>query len=133
MSKQEFKKGQIVYVSNSKEAWFISHFVKYSETCKCLSSPTLDNSTAISGWDYCLSIEDYQKMKSQPKDKDLVWAWNDECKTVRVVGFYDAINCRLFDLGGSREGAMYDSYEVIPKDQWPDWAHEAYKLLEDSP
>lgn len=135
----EFKKGQIVYVSNSDtpESYILHHFAGYEPDDAHPYKISHSYQRAIIGLQYggyknCLSVEDYHKMINQPKDKDLVWAWDGGRHYARKVGFYDARNNRSFHpLTGNRKGFRYDNYEVIPRDQWPEWAIEAYELLED--
>ena len=135
----EFKKGQIVYTSDHGKAWFISHYAGVNKTIGT-EFPHLANvnyDKAIKGegegvgFRMCVSVEDYHKMLAQPKDKDLVWAWNGYSASVRVAFFYDGVNGRLYKGNGQRYSFSFDSYEVIPRDQWPRWAIEAYELLED--
>lgn len=128
----EFEKGQIVYVSLNGHSWDVSHFVVvYTGAHKWYSvTPNYDDAMSGNGtvyYKYCLSVEDYHKMLKQPKDKDLVWAW-DSCfvpKPLKVCGFYDKEGDRIMN------GFKYEIYEVIPREQWPQWAVEAYELLED--
>lgn len=72
---------------------------------------------------------------NKPKDKDGVFAWNNDYTAMHHAGFYNAKHDCLFNAKGLREkfntDLKFDKYQTIPKDQWPDWMHEAYKLLED--
>lgn len=69
---------------------------------------------------------------NKPRDKALVWCWDDGWKFSRYVCFYDPKNNATFSVGsGLRTGASYDNYESIPKDQWPEWAEEVVNKLED--
>ena len=58
------------------------------------------------------------KLTYQPKDKELVWAWDDVDKCQKLLNFYDANNNCLFYSNGKRNG-------------YPEWAKEAFNNLED--
>lgn len=126
----EVKNGDIVYAwDNSIEKASLAHFV-YREphlnyTCTYYDGILDRVSKNIA------TPEEYHKLLNQPKDKDLVEAWDGEVSCARVTCFYDAKNDCIFFEGGERDGMEYDYYKVIPKDQWPEWAHEAYPKLED--
>ena len=66
------------------------------------------------------------------QDKQLVWAWDTNIHiTVRVLGFYDAKNkCLFCSVNGSREGSEYQNYTPYI-DEYPEWAAQALKKLED--
>ena len=67
----------------------------------------------------------------KPKDKELVWAWDDWCFFERYLIFYDAKNCCAFySKDGGRNGCNYDHYAPF-EGEYPDWAKEAQKKLED--
>ena len=134
----EFKKGQIVYVSDDGKDWYISHYADSgnSEGFPYSISDSYDEalqSKWSSAWRYCLSLEDYQKMINEPQDKDLVWCWDTDYTAyfLRSAAFYDAKHKCVFVDNGKRGGVDFDNYEVIPREQWPQWAVEAYKHLED--
>lgn len=134
----QFKKGQIVYVSDgNQEFYLLRHFASYKHSDAYPYKTSYDYQKAIKGigclsFRYCLSVEDYQKKVNQPKDKDLVWAWDNAYRCARDALFYDAENKRTFNrMQNIRGGDVYDNYEVIPRDQWPEWAIEAYEYLED--
>ena len=63
------------------------------------------------------------------QDKDPVYAWDNSYTHLRVSGFYDKINKRLFDIDGLRGGVAYSNYELIENP--PQWMIEAQKTLED--
>lgn len=64
------------------------------------------------------------------KDKQLVWAWDDDTAAGRNIGFYDAKNNCVFCLDGQRCGRDYCNYEPY-EGEYPDWAKEAVKILEE--
>jgi len=69
--------------------------------------------------------------KREPKDKELVWAWNNDKEFGRRFGFYDAKNNKLFNfVNGTRNGYHFSKYATY-EGEWPDWAKEAVKNLED--
>lgn len=129
----QFKKGQIVYVSEDGKTWVVSHFIDFvpsnERKYKTCNSYPCNNEYM---WKYCLSVEDYHNTIYKPKDKDLVWSWDDKILCARTASFYDARNnCTFYPSTGNRKGYSYKNYEVIPRDQWPEWAIEAYEYLED--
>ena len=66
----------------------------------------------------------------KPKDRDLVWAWdeNDNCR--RALLFYDAKNNCCFSYNGESDGPTYDHYAPF-EGEWPQWAKDALVYLED--
>jgi len=48
----------------------------------------------------------------------------------RNFRFYDSKNKRVFRLGGERDGLCYTDYKKLMPWEYPDWAIEAQKLLE---
>jgi len=64
------------------------------------------------------------------KDKQLVWCWDNNLTHQRTLKFYDAINDCTFNGFGKRNGASWHNYEPF-EDEYPDWAKEAYKTLEE--
>lgn len=69
------------------------------------------------------------KLPWMPKDKELVWAWDDSEVIYKKVRFYDAINEDTFDDDGSRVGDVYNYYAPY-EGEWPQWAKDAYAKLE---
>lgn len=73
--------------------------------------------------------------KPLPKDKDLVWCWDDHYVSGRIVCFYDALNRRTFGSLGERRGLEGSHYEVIEPNseglyEAPfEWANEVKKKL----
>jgi hypothetical protein len=63
-------------------------------------------------------------------DKQLVWCWDEHTKCARQLKFYDAKNKCVFDSKGYRTSIIYDHYKPW-EGEYPDWAKEAYKILED--
>ena len=71
------------------------------------------------------------KLPYKPKDKELVCCWDDDYPFSRYLVFYDAKNNRVFRSGdGSRLGAKFSHYAPY-EGEWPEWAKEAVKKLED--
>jgi hypothetical protein len=71
------------------------------------------------------------KLPWKPKDKELVWCWDDDYPFSRYLAFYDAKNNRVFRSGdGSRLGVKFSHYAPY-EGEWPEWAKEAVKKLED--
>lgn len=70
------------------------------------------------------------KLPWTPKDKELVWAWDDGYNCSRLLNFYDANNNCLFCSNGKRGGYEYNHYESF-EGEYPQWAKEALSKLED--
>ena len=70
------------------------------------------------------------KLPWKPKNKELVWAWdeNDNCR--RALLFYDAKNDCCFSYNGKSDGPTYDHYAPF-EGEWPQWAKDALVYLED--
>lgn len=69
------------------------------------------------------------KLPYKPKDKEFVWAWdNDFC--VRILGFYSLKNNCLFSFEGKRVGCSYDHYKSY-EGEYPQWAKETLAKLEE--
>jgi len=67
----------------------------------------------------------------EPADKELVWTWDDNQNLGRQLRFYDAKNNKEFNsFHGTRGSRKYDNYAPY-EGEWPEWAKEAYKKLED--
>ena len=66
----------------------------------------------------------------KPKDREFVWAWdeNDNCR--RALLFYDAKNDCCFSYNGKSDGPTYDHYAPF-EGEWPQWAKDALVYLED--
>ena len=66
----------------------------------------------------------------KPKDREFVWAWdeNDNCR--RALLFYDAKNNCCFSYSGKSDGPRYDHYTPF-EGEWPQWAKDALVYLED--
>ena len=66
-----------------------------------------------------------------PEDKELVWCWDNNAPFCRELRFYDSKNnCTFQAVTGKREGDSYDNYAPY-EGEWPQWAKEAYEMLED--
>ena len=69
------------------------------------------------------------KLPYKPKDKEFVWAWdNDSC--IRILGFYNLKNNCLFSFEGKRVGCSYDHYKSY-EGEYPQWAKETLAKLEE--
>lgn len=70
------------------------------------------------------------KLPWKPKDREFVWAWdeNDNCR--RALLFYDAKNDCCFSYNGKSDGPTYDHYAPF-EGEWPQWAKDALVYLED--
>ena len=70
------------------------------------------------------------KLPWKPKDREFVWAWdeNDNCR--RALLFYDAKNNCCFSYNGESDGPTYDHYAPF-EGEWPQWAKDAIVYLED--
>lgn len=80
---------------------------------------------------YKLVINFYTEIKLPwiPKDKELVWAWNDANKYGRDICFYDSKhNCTFYSGNGHRDGLSFQYYAPY-EGEWPEWAKEAVKKL----
>lgn len=74
---------------------------------------------------------DWSKFKAPIPDKALIWCWEDGKEYGRVLVFYDAKNNKTFcTANGYRTGDRYSNYELY-KGEYPEWAKEAQKKLED--
>ncbi len=58
----------------------------------------------------------------------LVWAWNNGHTYSRRLGFYNAKNKKMFQIGEGFNSFSYDHYFSF-EGNWPDWALEAHKTL----
>lgn len=71
------------------------------------------------------------KLPWKPKDKELVWAWDDNFHFGKMLMFYDSKNRRSFNtILGNRIGYRHDHYAPY-EGEWPEWAKEALKKLEE--
>ena len=70
------------------------------------------------------------KLSYQPKDKELVWAWDDDDIAKRYLVFFDSRNDGCFAYDGTRVGACYNHYAPFDG-EYPQWAKEALQKLED--
>lgn len=59
----------------------------------------------------------------------LVWAWDSWHINYRGLGFYDAINKKMFPIAKGHSSYSYRNHLPF-EGNWPDWALEAYKTLE---
>ena len=106
------------------------------DDCESIYSIISGNSITATekGYDKASLIANFYteiKLTWKPKDKELVWAWDDWCFFERYLIFYDAKNCCAFySKDGGRNGCNYDHYAPF-EGEYPDWAKEAQKKLED--
>lgn len=70
------------------------------------------------------------KLPWKPKDKELVWAWDNGDDCSKVLAFYDIKNNCCFCPDGRRNGADYSYYSSF-EGEYPEWAKEALNKLED--
>ena len=103
--------------NNYDLSWQVENFVnaKYTEGCDFMYTEK----------DPEINIDYFSDNPSQIPDKALVWCWDD-----KNTAFYDARNKCVFNHFGKRNGFSYDNYELY-KGEYPDWAKEALKTLED--
>jgi len=66
----------------------------------------------------------------KPKDKELVWAWDDDDDCRRAAIFYDSKNNCAFSYEGERNGHVFDNYAQF-EGEYPQWAKEALSKLEE--
>ena len=64
-------------------------------------------------------------------DKQLVECWDDAHTHARALRFYDAEHECAYSCEGRRSLISWDNYRPIPYADYPDWAIEAEKTLED--
>ena len=69
------------------------------------------------------------KLPWKPKDKELVWAWDDYDDCRRIATFYSKNNCS-FSYRGTRNGYKFDNYAPFDG-EYPQWAKEALNKLEE--
>ena len=70
------------------------------------------------------------KLPWKPKDKELVWAWDDYDACRRVAIFFDSRNNCAFSYEGERNGHVFDNYAPF-EGEYPQWEKESRKKLED--
>ena len=71
------------------------------------------------------------KLPWKPKDKELVWTWDNDYEYCRELKFYDVKHDSTFTtIEGKRLGQSFDNYAPY-EGEYPDWAKEAQKKLED--
>ena len=79
---------------------------------------------SIKGFKMCSTIA-----ISALEDKQLVWAWDKDYISKRILGFYDKIHETLFTNDGSRDGCIHDYYTPYIG-TYPDWALNALDKLD---
>ena len=63
------------------------------------------------------------------RDKQLIWAWDNSDKFIRILCFYDAKNDCIFDCDGRRGYIGYDNY--LPYEgEYPQWDKDAILKLD---
>ena len=100
--------------------------IYFINTCNIITNPHISSVEA-----HCImnTFKEIQPVV-ELKDKQLVWVWDDDTTAGRNIRFYDAKNNCIFRLDGQRHGCEYDNYEPY-EGEWPEWAKEAVKILED--
>lgn len=73
---------------------------------------------------------DWDKFEPPIPDKALIWFWDNDFKSQRVLGFYDGKYNTAFDICGIRNGSRYDNYELFEGDE-PEWVEKAREMLDD--
>ena len=73
---------------------------------------------------------DWSKFRAPIPDKALIWFWDNNFKSQRVLGFYDKKYNTAFDVSGIRNGSQYDNYELFEGDE-PEWVEKAREMLDD--
>lgn len=56
------------------------------------------------------NIKTWRLRKYIPKDKELVFCWDDNYKAFTGIGYYDAKNNCIFHYSGARDGYPYDMF-----------------------
>jgi len=82
----------------------------------------------------CANNTDAWKEITNPNelyDKDLIECWNTSYTCTRHYKFYDANNKCTFSFEGKRYSHRYDNYRKLMPWEYPEWAIEAQKTLED--
>jgi len=64
-------------------------------------------------------------------DKDLVECWDNRYTHKRLLKFYDAKNKATYDYEGEHGGFRFENYRKLMPWEYPQWAIEAQKTLED--
>jgi hypothetical protein len=64
-------------------------------------------------------------------DKQLCECWDDAHTHARALRFYDAEHECAYSCQGNQSLISWDNYRPIPYADYPDWAIEAEKTLED--
>ena len=72
----------------------------------------------------------WKDFKFPIKDKTLVWCWDNNWKTTRVLHFYNAKTNGIFDIDGDRISYHFDNIEPYEGEE-PEWAIKAREILSD--
>jgi len=114
------------------------YIVKFTSKCEgevvAVSDDPLHSFGHISNaWTEHADISTWKEVTNPDElcDKDLVECWDDDDTHGRLYRFYDTENECSFDLDGTKNGVYYDNYRKLMPWEYPDWAIEAQKTLED--
>jgi hypothetical protein len=111
-SNRSFEDSTCIFFIEDKEVAFISKVDLFS-LCNLITS----NWTEL-------------KLPWKPKDKELVWAWDNNFECKRILGFYDIKNFSLFGIDGKRDLFRRDNYASF-EGEYPQWAKDALSKLEE--
>ena len=81
------------------------------------------------GFNYAMSVEDFESCYNSKKNLnhlDFVWGINPWEPSSRCMGFYDKEEESII----GRKPWDYMQFELIPRDQWPQWAVDAHNELQ---
>lgn len=56
------------------------------------------------------NIKHWRLRKYIPKDKELIWCWDNVDTAYTTLRYYDSKNSRTFTFCGGRNGSFYDNY-----------------------
>ena len=75
--------------------------------------------------------QDWQPYVKPIPDKALVWCWDNDQKTQRILAVYEGVNNNLFSLDGSRNGVTYINYKQLTPEEIQPWMQELIDNCED--
>jgi len=96
----------------------------------CKSRSDALKGKASLGFNYAMTIEEFERPQDPIEHLDLVYGINPWNQNSRLIGFYDSKNNAIIKGNEIPENYYRMRYESIPRNQWPDWAIEAHKSLE---
>ena len=155
---KEYKVGQIVTINGTKTRVTKKDntlctgciFKKYSPLCEryccghlersdhndVIFAPLSSTHKAINkekGYDKASLVANFYKeikLPQEPKDKELVWCWDTTYTCGKLLKFYDGKHRDTYRFNGMRDGMRYKHYAPY-KGEYPQWAKDAQKRLED--